>query len=124
MHPEITIVLPARDEAGSIADLLCGIDRALGALPHEIVVVDDASADDTASTVMTLLAELWQLRLIRHSAHCGQSAAIRSGVLGSRPIDFRARTGRLRQERRLRRRFPGSGRIGLRHAASPSAART
>lgn len=84
MHPDITIVLPARDEAGSIAGLLREIDQVMGALLHEIVVVDDGSTDGTAAIVTALSAELPQLRLIRHASPCGQSAAIRSGVLAAR----------------------------------------
>ena len=84
MTPEISVILPARDEEGSIAQLLQGIAFALRDRAHEIIVVDDASTDGTARVVARSCQTVPQLRLIRHARSCGQSAAIRSGVLAAR----------------------------------------
>lgn len=82
--PQVSVILPAKDEAGSIGPLLRDIAQALAATAHEIIVIDDGSSDATADTVQALRLELPQLRLIRHAAPCGQSAAIRSGVQAAR----------------------------------------
>lgn len=84
MTPEISVVLPARDEAGNIAALLRGIAAVLRDRLHEIIVVDDASTDGTRRELAELQATLPQLRVICHDRSCGQSAAIRSGVLAAR----------------------------------------
>lgn len=45
--PAVSVVVPARDEAASLPDLLTSL-RALDPAPVEVVVVDDASTDGTA----------------------------------------------------------------------------
>lgn len=84
MTPDISIVLPARDEAGNITALLLGIDAVMRDHSHEIIVVDDASGDGTQQELASLQAHLPQLRVICHDRSCGQSAAIRTGVLAAR----------------------------------------
>jgi cellulose synthase/poly-beta-1,6-N-acetylglucosamine synthase-like glycosyltransferase len=49
--PDISVVIPARDEAGAIAPLLAEIATALAGEPYEIIVVDDGSADATAAVI-------------------------------------------------------------------------
>ena len=46
---DISIVIPAKNEAENIETLLDGIDAALAAFDYEVIVVDDAS-DDGIST--------------------------------------------------------------------------
>ncbi len=82
MTPEVSIVLPARDEAGGIAALVAEIGAVLSTLPHEIIVVDDGSRDDTAAAVRALGQP--GVRVLRHAASAGQSAAIRTGVRAAR----------------------------------------
>nr|WP_232209657.1 glycosyltransferase family 2 protein [Rhodobacter sp. SW2] len=84
LWPEVSVVLPARDEAASITALLRDIDRALAGMAHEIIVVDDGSRDGTAELVLAASAELPQLRLIRHARGQGQSAALHNGVRAAR----------------------------------------
>lgn len=86
-HPStslVSVVLPARDEAGNIAALLSGIALVLSDRPHEIVVVDDASTDDTRQVLAALQPGLPQVRVLCHDRSCGQSAAVRTGVLAAR----------------------------------------
>src|SRR5205807_10638963 len=55
-----------------------------GALDYEIVYVDDGSDDATAAEIGRFQQTLRHLRLVRHAASCGQSAAIRTGVRAAR----------------------------------------
>ncbi|WP_324290738.1 glycosyltransferase family 2 protein [Ancylobacter sp. SL191] len=78
--PDISVVIPARDEAGAIAPLLAEIAAALAGEHYEIIVVDDGSADATAAVVTEVAAAQPEVTLLRHRRSHGQSAAIRSGV--------------------------------------------
>jgi len=78
---DLSIVIPVKNEAGNIAPLVAEIVAALdGMAAYEIVYVDDGSDDATLPELRRLQARLPQLRVVRHAASCGQSAAIRSGV--------------------------------------------
>jgi glycosyltransferase involved in cell wall biosynthesis len=61
------------------------IERACAALgPFEVVYVDDGSTDDTPGELARARAARPWLRAVRHEASCGQSAAVRTGVLAAR----------------------------------------
>ncbi len=83
--PAVSIVIPVRNEAGNIAPLVSEISAALApGTRYEIVYVDDGSTDATPAELSALRASRPWLRQIRHAASCGQSAAIRTGVLHAR----------------------------------------
>jgi dolichol-phosphate mannosyltransferase len=78
---ELSVVIPVRNEAPNIAPLVAEIRAALdGASDYEIIYVDDGSSDETAAAIRALARDLPRLRLLRHRAGAGQSAAILSGV--------------------------------------------
>lgn len=82
---DISLVIPARNEAPNIAPLVAEIGAALdGRVDYEIIYVDDGSSDGTADAVRAQMPGSPQVRLVRHAQSCGQSAAIRSGVLAAR----------------------------------------
>ena len=85
MVPEISIVVPVFNERNSIATLVREIVAALERhVFFEIIYVDDHSTDDTLSKLLTMRSMVSQLRVITHGQRCGQSTAIRSGVLAAR----------------------------------------
>jgi len=68
-----SIVIPAFNEAASIASLVAGLR---GAAPwHEILVIDDGSADETG-----VLAAAAGARVIRHPYNTGNGAAVKTGI--------------------------------------------
>src|SRR5579862_5529020 len=82
---DLSVVIPARNEAPNIAPLVGEIRAALdGIIEYEIVYVDDGSSDETAAAIRALMPGDARLRLIRHAQSCGQSAAIRSGIVAAR----------------------------------------
>ena len=83
--PAVTVVVPVRNEAGNVAPLVAEIAGALDAQwAFEVVYVDDGSSDGTGAELVRLSAQFPWLRRLRHRQSCGQSAAVRSGVLAAR----------------------------------------
>ena len=81
----LSIVIPARNEADNIVPLVEAIDRALtGFAPFEIIVVDDGSTDLSVARLTQRITTMPHLRLVRHDTSGGQSAAVHSGVLAAR----------------------------------------
>jgi glycosyltransferase involved in cell wall biosynthesis len=81
---EISVVVPVKDEAGNVIPLLREIATALEGESAEIIFVDDASGDETSDQLKSAQGEFPQLRILRHELNCGQSAAIRTGVMAAR----------------------------------------
>ena len=82
--PELSIVVPVRNEAGNIAPLIDEIARALTGRDFEIVYVNDGSSDGTEAELKALTVQHPYLRQIKHANSCGQSAAITTGVSAAR----------------------------------------
>jgi dolichol-phosphate mannosyltransferase len=82
---QISVVIPARNEAENIITLVEDIDRALTALgDFEIIVVDDASTDSSVADLRKRAQSMPHLRVLTHNRAGGQSAAVHSGVLAAR----------------------------------------
>jgi dolichol-phosphate mannosyltransferase len=82
---DLSVVIPARNEAPNVAPLVAEIRRALeGRVDYEIIYVDDGSADATAAEIQRVAGEVPRLRLVRHQGSCGQSMAILTGVKAAR----------------------------------------
>jgi dolichol-phosphate mannosyltransferase len=81
---DVSVILPAKDEAANLGAVVRDVARALAHIAHEIIVVDDGSTDDTVATILALRADVAGLRLVQHDRSCGQSAALRSGIAVAR----------------------------------------
>lgn len=83
--PAVSVVVPVKNEAGNIRPLVEEIGKALtGKWNFEVVYVDDGSRDNTASELIELTKQYSWLRVLTHVVSCGQSAAVRSGVIAAR----------------------------------------
>jgi glycosyltransferase involved in cell wall biosynthesis len=83
--PNISVVIPCRNEANNLAFLLGEVDAAMAGLDYEVLVVDDGSTDGTAAVLAERMARGdGRVRHIRHDRSAGQSAAVRSGVFAAR----------------------------------------
>jgi dolichyl-phosphate beta-glucosyltransferase len=87
---ELSLIIPAFNEARRIEPTLRSAHRFLAARPasFEIIVVDDGSTDDTVALVTALAGELPGLRVLCSPANRGKGHAVRLGM--------RAATGRTR----------------------------
>jgi dolichol-phosphate mannosyltransferase len=81
--PEISVVVPVRDEEGAAAPLAREIAAAFAGRAVEIIFVDVASGDGTRASLTALKAELPSLRVLAHATNAGQSRAVRTGVLAA-----------------------------------------
>lgn len=73
------------NEADNVERMAREIAEACAPLgPFEAIFVNDGSTDDTADRIAALRAEFPWLREVRHANPCGQSAAVRSGVIAAR----------------------------------------
>jgi dolichol-phosphate mannosyltransferase len=83
--PAIAVVVPVRNEASNIAALVAEIAAALDRhWRFEVIYVNDGSSDGTEAELKRLMAQHPWLRHVRHKQSCGQSAAVRSGVMAAR----------------------------------------
>jgi len=83
--PQISVVVPVRNESSNIGPLIAEISAALVGVPHEIVYVDDGSTDSTAAELEAFSAS-YPLRWLHHVQSCGQSAAVLTGVRAARGV--------------------------------------
>jgi dolichol-phosphate mannosyltransferase len=82
--PAVSVVVPVRNEAGNIGPLMAEIAAALAGRSFEVVYVDDGSTDDTGAEIKRLQGQHAWLRQVRHARSCGQSAALRTGIVAAR----------------------------------------
>jgi dolichol-phosphate mannosyltransferase len=76
----LSIVIPACNEADNIGTLISEIKQLKLAQTYEIIIVDDASSDDTYANVLKMKADVPELKIIQHASRYGQSAAIATGI--------------------------------------------
>lgn len=85
-RPELSVVIPAYNEAERIGPTLDAISKHLTAIdaPYEIVVVSDGSADATDEIVQEHSRNDNRIRLISYQPNRGKGHAVRTGMLEAR----------------------------------------
>ena len=79
---KLSVVIPAHDEEGSIAATVQSLVKTLEAegIEHEILVVNDSSADQTEAILQDLQGTYWTLRYINNEAPNGFGLAVRKAL--------------------------------------------
>jgi dolichol-phosphate mannosyltransferase len=81
IEPNVSVIIPLKNEEGNIAPLIAEIEIAMAAhSPFEIVAINDGSTDGTAQVLRDLQKNKPWLKVVTHLKSAGQSGAIRSGV--------------------------------------------
>lgn len=82
VNVEVSIVIPAKNEADNVEPLISEIMTALdGVAEFEIVYVDDGSTDKTHAELLRLIdSGNTHIRPVRHRFSVGQSTAIMTGI--------------------------------------------
>ena len=86
MTPEVSIVIPAFNEALRLPGTLDQVEKYLASarLTAEVIVVDDGSRDTTAEIVRARASGWPQLRLVAAERNEGKGAAVRLGMAAAR----------------------------------------
>ena len=86
MTPELSVVIPLRDEARNVLPLLEQLTAAIEPLdiPYELILVDDGSTDDTFAHLMEASARDARVRVIQFTRNFGQTAAFSAGFAHAR----------------------------------------
>lgn len=79
---QVSVLVPAKDEAENLPDFLRHCGEALGRAPFsfEVIVVDDGSRDDTPRLLRELEQRYSWLRTVRHRRQQGIADALRSAA--------------------------------------------
>jgi glycosyltransferase involved in cell wall biosynthesis len=86
MGPEISVVIPMRNESPNVEALYRELTSTLGGFgrSYEILVVDDGSTDDTFALLSAIQAKDPRVRVIRFRRNFGQTAAFAAGFAHAR----------------------------------------
>ncbi len=86
MSPEISVIVPMRNESPNVRQLYVELVAALEAYgrPFEIVVIDDGSTDDTFALLGGIQRQDPRVRVIRFRRNFGQTAAFAAGFKHAR----------------------------------------
>ncbi len=78
----LSIVIPARNEEGALPSSVSHLhlELQLQNIPHEIVVVDDGSTDNTWGVLTSMAAEMPELRPVQNTGQNGFGRAIQFGL--------------------------------------------
>ncbi len=83
---DVSVLVPAKDEAGNLALFLELCDATFRSRPerYEVIVIDDGSRDDSWALLQELSEQYPFVRPVRHRAQRGIAEALRTGYLNAR----------------------------------------
>ncbi|MFZ9981623.1 MAG: glycosyltransferase family 2 protein [Cyclobacteriaceae bacterium] len=78
---DLSIIVPAKDEADSLPELTAWIDRVIrsNGWTYEVIIIDDGSEDHTWETIKKISAGNQAVKGIRFNRNFGKSAALHTG---------------------------------------------
>ncbi|MHB8074888.1 glycosyltransferase [Desulfosporosinus fructosivorans] len=95
------IVLPAYNEAAALPALLEDIEQNCAPIPHQIVIINDGSTDNTSDVVQSYSQTHNNIHRVNHDQNQGLGAALNSGfqyVMNLNEKQLNGQTRKLNQE--------------------------
>jgi len=85
INPDISVIIPAKDEAESLPELTKWISRVMQAhgLSYEVILIDDGSTDNTWEEIIKINRADNHFKGIRFNRNFGKSAALQTGFRAS-----------------------------------------
>ena len=84
-RPQLSIVVPAYNEAGNVEQIAAAVAEALVAVRGwELVFVNDGSTDDTLARIKALAAQDGRVRFVSFTRNFGHQPAMRAGLRHAR----------------------------------------
>ena len=80
----LSLILPTYNEAENLPELLPSLKKVLEFIPHEIIIVDDDSPDETWRVAHALSEEQDDVHVIRRIGRRGLSSAVVEGFLAAK----------------------------------------
>ena len=86
MNPELSVIIPAYNEAPRLPETLARAQRYLDGrrVPYEVIVVDDGSRDQTLSLARAVQTSFSELRVMTNGSNRGKGYSVRHGFLQAR----------------------------------------
>ena len=84
-HGLVTVVIPARNAATTLEQQLLALDRQVGAVQFEVVLVDNGSSDATADVAIAHASSRYSLRVVqelRPGINCARNAGVSAAADG------------------------------------------
>lgn len=75
----LSVIVPAYNEEGNIQRLIERVEKSLKGVDHQLIIVDDGSYDKTAE-VAGKYAEIYPVKVVRHSKNKGKVEALKTGL--------------------------------------------
>jgi|SRR5467141_4051565 len=84
--PRVSVIVPCFNEQDNVEACVDQVGNALKAagIPHEVLVVNDGSTDDTLERANSLLTSVSSVRVIDLGENCGKAVALREGLRRAR----------------------------------------
>jgi len=80
----LSLILPTYNESENLPELLPALEKVLSGIPHEIIIVDDDSPDETWRIAQELGQKLDDVHVIRRVGRRGLSSAVIEGFLSAK----------------------------------------
>lgn len=80
---KISVIIPCYNEEKTIQKIIKLVQNALNESEYEIILVDDASTDNTSQIIFDLSSNEDTVEVISHELNLGKGAALRSGINAS-----------------------------------------
>jgi glycosyltransferase involved in cell wall biosynthesis len=77
---KLSIIIPAYNEAGTIAEILAAVEAVEFPVDYELVLVDDASCDGTSEILAAFCRSRTNARLLVNAENLGKGLSLRRGL--------------------------------------------